>query len=112
MYPGMPQVEGDVDRLASVSDTTLYKQFIMDTRRVICVKDLVWDKTAQHGQLRELDLANVNYYVSQLLTKGPPDAIFTCWTKQTAGVHLLVPLFCIAFECSCALHFLRISIRK
>ena len=105
--PGMPEASGAVDKLASINDLGLYKRFIQDTRRIVPLSAFVWDKKAQHGQLRGLQMNIVMYYVQRPMTKGDPDCIFHCWARQTEGVSQSLFL-CVVF-----LHFfLRIAIRK
>ena len=84
--PGMPPPAVDVDKLAAVTDHTLYRRYIVDKRRAVPITQFVWDKRAVHGQLRPVSNATVLYYQQALLAHGPPDLPYHCWCKETESV--------------------------
>ena len=113
-YPGMPSVDAPVDKLLSTTDYSLFKKYIVDKRRAVPLNRFVWDKKAEHGQLRGLQMQIVRYFTANLLTKGDPILPFHAWAKETTGVYLSVTTVELrVFVDIIRMHlFLRIEIRK
>ena len=51
----MPEADQDIDRLASVQDTELFKKYIIDRRRAIDMTQFVWDLEAQHWAIEKVE---------------------------------------------------------
>ena len=97
VFPGMPGPPQETDKMATVGDHNLYKKYVVDSRRAIHIRSMVWDNTAAHGQLRPPSRATVNYYLQNLLTNGPPDLPVHCYCKMTESVFLLVSIYALWF---------------